>query len=335
MALLQWLKDHKPQLADASGDTIMWRPIGPPGWTDSRYQRMRTARLKERDEADAERYRLECAAIGGNELHDREEFERIAAQYGLECYRRPLVFFITTPDTGARAVLEIDVKMLDTLERRRKLGEILCARITEVAISKLSEGGVYTSRSLADLQAYLDRVREEVDQYLAASIEEATRPPAPLLTLKSLPGKACGDKFVARLVGTGPLSAVDKKIGVRQAFFLFLLFDSEEERRIDGVDRSVVSESRAVEELRIWAASGFIKLEGADRENPAHRVMKMWGEFTRQLEKSPPLRGMFERMARSEMFPDPLYTIKIGNIQSQILIPNMHALLASRLTASE
>lgn len=329
MVFLQLLTDHKPQLESAAGDSILWRPIGPPGWCDERYRKMRSARLKARDEADAERYRQECIEVGGRDLRDRQEFEKVPERFGLQGYKRPLIGFIAAPDIGGRAVLEIDVRMLDTPERKRKLGTILCDRITETEISRFSEDGIYTAESLVKLQTYLDRVRAEIDQYLESDIAESIRPPRPLLTLKtSTEDEAWGGKYVARLVGSGPFQGIDKIIGARQFFFLYLLFESEEERRIGEVERTVVTESRAVSELLDWAKSGYIKLQGIDRKNPSNRVIKMWGEFTRQMEKLPPMRGMFERIKMSPSVKEPIYTIKIGRDQSQILIANIHALLA-------
>ncbi len=327
MVLLQLLKDHKRKLETAAGDSILWRPIGPPGWTDERYRRMRSERLASRDSADAEAYQREYEMVGGRDLYDREEFEKIPAQYGLQGYQRPLIGFITSPDTGKRAVLELDVRMLDTPERRRQLGAILCERITESAISEFSEGGIYTPDSIAKLQDYLDRVKAEIAEVADSTVSQAEYPAMPLLILRTIEDGRQRGTFVARLVGSGPFQGIDKKIGIRQLFFLYLLFESEEERRISGTERIVIRERRAVDELLTWSQSGYIKLQGADRDRPAHRVAKMWREFTRQIDRSSQVRGLFERIGRSNQDEEILYTMKLRAVQTQILIPSIPALL--------
>lgn len=104
-----------------------------------------------------------------------------------------------------------------------------------------------------------------------------------ILVLSSLADAEKNDRECARLVGSGPFSKIDMKIGRRQAFFFGLIFDSDREEPIDGSTCLVVTRDRVVEELGRWSKAKRLKVGGRDAKKPANRLSKMWGLFTKQM----------------------------------------------------
>ncbi len=328
----RFLEDYKFELGEAGGRTILWRPIGHPARIDDIYRNMRTAELRERDEADTIRYKRECNKHGGADHHDRLQYRRAVRLYGLQDYPRPLIFFIAAPDVGRRAVLPIDPRVFDTPEKRRQFGQLLCRSLAEERILECSDNGVFTLESLAKLQEHLNTLQTDIRAIAEPDVDLVSLPASPLLTLREIKDGKGRKSFLARIVGNGPFEGVDKKLGARQLFFIYLLFGSEEERLIDQVYRTVVTEERVIQELLKWRDCGLLRLSGPDKNKPAHRVMKMWGEFTRQFEKEPKLSGLFKRVKSKDVSPITLYTLRLRVIQTQILVANVSSLFKGMTT---
>ena len=164
------------------------------------------------------------------------------------------------------------------------------------------------------------------DQYRKPlEAEAAELPPAPVLVLDEIRDGESNNNVVARVVGHGEFSGVDKKIGSRELFFVSLLFRSERLHTFEGTRYTAVTAEDACQELLNWSRVGYLKFEGKDKDNPANRVQKMWGEFVRQIEKITNLMGVFISIPGAEG-GQRLYLMRLVPDQTQIAISSIPAL---------
>ena len=126
-------------------------------------------------------------------------------------------------------------------------------------------------------------------------------------------------------MGKERFEGVNKKIGRRELFFIFLLFRSNRTHDFAGERITVVTEEEASQELLKWSADKFLKFSGKDKDKPAYRVQKMWGEFVRQIEKETNLKKLFTN-AHKSMDGQRLYSIRLRPTEKQILVTSIPAL---------
>ena len=88
---------------------------------------------------------------------------------------------------------------------------------------------------------------------------------------------------------------------------------------------TVVSEKDVSQELLKWGEDGFLKFSGKDKDNPAYRVLKMWGEFVRQIEKEKNLKNLFTNKHKS-VEGQRLYAICLHPNEKQIVVNSISAL---------
>jgi hypothetical protein len=149
-------------------------------------------------------------------------------------------------------------------------------------------------------------------------------PCTPVLVLDEIRDGETNRRLLARIVGSQRFQGVNKKIGSRELFFVWLLFRSIRTFDFSGERITVVTEAEASQELLKWSNDGYLKFRGKDRDKPAYRVQKMWGEFVRQIEKEKNLRSLFtadhdDRQGR-------LYGVCLRPNEKQILVTSIPAL---------
>jgi 7-cyano-7-deazaguanine synthase in queuosine biosynthesis len=156
-----------------------------------------------------------------------------------------------------------------------------------------------------------------------ATYEEA--PPSPVLSLDEIKDGETHKGLLARIVGAGRLDRVNKKLGSRELFFIYLLFKSTRTHDVDGERMTVVTEEEAAEELLAWRDKGHLQFSGKDEDKPAHRVQKMWREFVRQIEKDKNLKKLFTN-AHRDLNGQRLYALRLRPNEKQILVSSIPAL---------
>jgi len=150
-------------------------------------------------------------------------------------------------------------------------------------------------------------------------------PSAPLLVLDEIRDGETNRGLLARIVGNERFDGVNKKIGSRELFFVWLLFKSNRTHDFAGQHITVVTEEELSGELVKWSDDGHLKFTGKDKDNPAYRVQKMWGEFVRQIEKEKNLKNLFTN-AHKSLDRKKLYAIRLRPTEKQIAISSIAAL---------
>ena len=151
----------------------------------------------------------------------------------------------------------------------------------------------------------------------------------PVLALDEIKDGETNRGLLARIVGSERFDGVSKKIGVRELFFVALLFGSTRTHNFAGQIISVVPEGYVSQELLKWSHAQHLRFTGQDRDKPAHRVAKMWREFVQQMDKERKLTGLFTNVHR-DMAGERLYALRLLPAESQILIASIPALFQSR-----
>ncbi len=157
-------------------------------------------------------------------------------------------------------------------------------------------------------------------------------PPSPVLVLDEISDGETNRGLLARIVGSGRFNGVNKKIGSRELFFICLLFGSTRPHTVDGEHMTVITEEEATEELIKWSADGHLKLSGKDKDKPAYRIQKMWGQFVRQMEKQKNLNGLFTDGHR-DVNARRLYGLRLQPNEKQIRITSIESLFWKKKTA--
>ncbi|MCG3203340.1 MAG: hypothetical protein NFCOHLIN_03293 [Gammaproteobacteria bacterium] len=150
-------------------------------------------------------------------------------------------------------------------------------------------------------------------------------PSTPVLVLDEIRDGETNRGLLARIVGNERFEGVNKKIGSRELFFVWLLFRSNHTLDIAGERITVVTEAEASQELLKWSSDGYLQFSGKDRERPAYRVQKMWGEFVRQIEKEKNLKNLFTA-AHKDRNGQRLYGICLRSNEKQIAVTSIPAL---------
>ncbi|MBI5716617.1 MAG: 7-cyano-7-deazaguanine synthase [Burkholderiales bacterium] len=153
----------------------------------------------------------------------------------------------------------------------------------------------------------------------------ADEAPTPLLILDEIKDGETNRGLLARVVGNGRFEGVNKKIGSRELFFVALLFGSTRAHNFAGYHVTVVPEGEVSRELLKWSDDGYLKFAGKDRAAPSHRVLKMWGEFVRQIEMESNLRNLFTNMHKS-LEGERLYGIRLRPKEKRVLVTSIPAL---------
>lgn len=154
-----------------------------------------------------------------------------------------------------------------------------------------------------------------------ASFEDV--PTDPLLVLDEIRDGETNRGLLARIVGRERFDEVNKKIGSRELFFVWLLFKSSRTHDFAGERITVVTENEASQELLKWSADKYLKFSGRDK--PAHRIQKMWGEFVRQIEKEKNLKNLFNN-SHHGVDRQRLYAICLRPAETQIAVTSLPAL---------
>jgi hypothetical protein len=153
--------------------------------------------------------------------------------------------------------------------------------------------------------------------------EEA--PTTPILILDEIKDGEANRGLLARIVGSGRFDGVNKKIGSRELFFIYLLFRSTRSLDVAGDRMTVITEEEAAQELLNWSKDGYLQFSGKDEDKPAHRIQKMWGEFVRQIEKEKNLKKLFTNDHK-----DPngkrLYGLRLQPNEKQIMVSSIPSL---------
>lgn len=150
-------------------------------------------------------------------------------------------------------------------------------------------------------------------------------PSTPVLVLDEIRDGEINRGLLARIVGNERFEGVNKKIGARELFFVWLLFRSNRTHNFAGEHITVVSEEDVSQELIKWRDDGYLKFTGKDQDKPAYRVQKMWGEFVRQIEKEKNLKNLFTS-AHKSLDKQRLYAICLRPNEKQIAVTSMPAL---------
>lgn len=153
----------------------------------------------------------------------------------------------------------------------------------------------------------------------------AETPVTPVLVLDAIRDGQPNRGLLARIVGSGRFEAVNKKIGSRELFFVSLLFGSNRTLDFAGEHITVVTESEVSQELLNWSTKGFLRFAGKDRDKPAYRVQKMWGEFVRQIEKEQNLKNLFTG-DHKDLTGQRLYGIRLRPNEKQIAVTSIPGL---------
>ena len=125
--------------------------------------------------------------------------------------------------------------------------------------------------------------------------------------------------LLARIVGRDRFDGVNKKLGSRELFFIYLLFTSTRSHDVAGERMTVITEDEAVQALLQWRDNGYLRFSGKDEDTPAYRVQKMWGEFVRQMEKERNLKKLFTS-AHKDLKGQKLYGLRLRHNEKQILV---------------
>lgn len=150
-------------------------------------------------------------------------------------------------------------------------------------------------------------------------------PSTPVLVLDEIRDGEINRALLARIVGNERFDGVNKKIGSRELFFVWLLFRSNRTHDFAGMRITVMTEEEASQELLKWSADEFLKFSGKDKDKPAYRVQKMWREFVRQIEKEQNLKDLFTD-AHSDLNRKRLYGIRLRPEEKHIAITSLPAL---------
>ncbi len=162
------------------------------------------------------------------------------------------------------------------------------------------------------------------DDYKRAPAQEDSQI-VPLLILDEIKDGEANRGLLARIVGSNIFDGVNKKIGSRELFFVYQLFNSTRTHNVAGEYMTVITEGEAVQTLLQWSKDGYLKFSGKDKDKPAYRVQKMWGEFTRQIEKEKNLKGIFTNQHK-DINGQKLYGLRLQPNQKQILVSSIPAL---------
>ncbi len=156
-----------------------------------------------------------------------------------------------------------------------------------------------------------------------ATYEEAHQ--SPVLRLDAIKDGETNRGLLARIVGSDRFDGVNKKLGSRELFFIYLLFTSTRSHDVAGERMTVITEEDAVRALLQWRDNGYLQFSGKDEDKPAYRVQKMWGEFVRQMEKERNLKKLFTS-AHKDLKGRKLYGMRLRPNEKQILVSNIPAL---------
>ena len=150
-------------------------------------------------------------------------------------------------------------------------------------------------------------------------------PSSPVLVLDEIRDGETNRGLLARIVGNQRFEGVNKKIGSRELFFVWLLFSSNRTHDFAGERITVVSEEVVSQELIKWRDDGYLKFSGKNQDKPAYRVQKMWGEFVRQIEKEKNLKKLFTNDHKN-LSGQRLYGIRLRPNETQITVTSISAL---------
>ena len=151
-------------------------------------------------------------------------------------------------------------------------------------------------------------------------------PTAPLLTLDDIGDQKGKLALLACITGIDRFAGLNKKLGSREVFFIFLLFKSKRTHQFAGEWLTVVTEEEAVTEFQKWVQNQYLKFSGTDIDSPAYRIQKMWGEFIRQIEKEAKLKRLFS--VHRDSNGQKLYAIRLRPSKTQILTSSIPAVLS-------
>lgn len=146
-----------------------------------------------------------------------------------------------------------------------------------------------------------------------------------LLALEEIKDGETNRGLLARVVGYERFDGVSKKLGSRELFFVALLFESVQTHNFAGHLMTVVSEEAAVKELVTWSELRYLRLEGPDKDKPAHRVSKMWREFVRQMGNERKLSELWTDVHRS-VTGERLYALRLSPAETQIRVASVPGL---------
>lgn len=132
-------------------------------------------------------------------------------------------------------------------------------------------------------------------------------------------------------MGNGRFDGVNKKIGSRELFFIYLLFTSKRFHEVAGERMTVITEEEAAQELLKWRDNGYLQFSGKDEDKPAYRVQKMWGEFVRQIEKEKNLKKLFTN-DHKDSNGQRLYGLRLRPNEKQIIVSGIPALFQKTTT---
>jgi 7-cyano-7-deazaguanine synthase in queuosine biosynthesis len=151
----------------------------------------------------------------------------------------------------------------------------------------------------------------------------------PVLSLDEIKDGAASRALLAQIVGHERFEGLIKKIGVRELFFVFLLFGSKRTHNFAGQIITVVPEGEVSQELLKWSGAQHLRFAGQDRDKPSHRVAKMWREFVQQMGKDRKLGELFTDVHRG-VTGERLYALRLRPAETQILVASIPALFKSK-----
>jgi len=309
------------ELDEHTSDKVLLTYIGNPREVGPVYDHMRDDRVREKDEEDARTFQAEQETGVGADYIRRREVHELISRTGIERDQLPCIAFFTRPQWTPPAVFKIRTEWLADEIARLELGRALIDFFKSDTIERL----VDECRTNEDLTRGL---QQAINDYMVGHLGRGRReasPCAPVLVLDEIRGGEPNRTLLAHIVGSGHLEGIDKRIGSRQLFFIYLLFKSNREHMVNGERMTVITLKEATEELLKWRNFGYLQFAGQDEGEPAYRVQKMWREFVLQIEKNKKLKGLFTN-AHKDRDGGRLFALRLQPGEKQILVPNVEAL---------
>jgi hypothetical protein len=243
---------------------------------------MRDNRLKALDKAEARNYRRHVQLLS-REFHESKLAHAIQRRLRLLDADTPCLVFLTGPSCSSPARLKVRFKWIADAQSQHAFVAVFIAFFESFDFVQLAS-------ECATNREFCQRFEVHINEYFEARLGAAD----PVLVLDTVADGETNPNRVARIWGYGAFKDLNKVLGLREYFLMYLLFHSKRTYVRDSRIWTVLIESDGIEELFRWSDHGPLKLEGKDRDNPAHRITKNWSYLVDAISE---VRGLKERLA--------------------------------------
>jgi hypothetical protein len=146
-----------PTLGKATGRLVQFRKLGHPAKNDAMYRKTRNAKLKERDERDAQTYAEKVAKLGGDEwFHLIGQSAEVLKRLAIQDLDPPFLVVQSSPNCAERAILPLPPALFETRSSRKALEKILRVELSERKFRSLVPARDF------EMPESMDRVREHI-----------------------------------------------------------------------------------------------------------------------------------------------------------------------------